>query len=34
MEHGKFKEEIVPVPLGGRKGETALFSEDERPRKG
>ena len=30
---GKFKEEIVPVMLGGRKGETVLFSEDERPRR-
>jgi acetyl-CoA C-acetyltransferase len=33
MDAGKFKEEIVPVPLGGRKGETVLFSEDERPRR-
>jgi acetyl-CoA C-acetyltransferase len=33
MDSGKFKEEIVPVPLGGRKGETVLFSEDERPRR-
>jgi len=28
---GKFREEIVPVPLVGRKGEGVLFSEDERP---
>jgi acetyl-CoA C-acetyltransferase len=33
MDSGKFKEEIVPVALGGRKGETVLFSEDERPRR-
>jgi acetyl-CoA C-acetyltransferase len=32
MASGKFKEEIVPVTLVGRKGETALFSDDERPR--
>jgi len=30
---GKFKEEIVPVTLVGRKGETVLFSDDERPRR-
>jgi acetyl-CoA C-acetyltransferase len=30
---GKFKEEIVPVMLVGRKGESVLFSEDERPRR-
>jgi len=33
MDSGKFKEEIVPVTLGERKGETVLFSEDERPRR-
>jgi acetyl-CoA C-acetyltransferase len=33
MDSGKFKEEIVPVALGGQKGETVLFSEDERPRR-
>ena len=33
MDSGKFKEEIVPVPLTGRRGETTLFSEDERPRR-
>jgi acetyl-CoA C-acetyltransferase len=33
IDSGKFKEEIVPVPIGGRKGETTYFSEDERPRR-
>ena len=33
MDSGKFKDEIVPVTLSERKGETALFSEDERPRR-
>jgi len=32
IESGKFKEEIVPVPVPQRKGEPLLFSQDERPR--
>ncbi|MFC1961913.1 acetyl-CoA C-acyltransferase [Chloroflexota bacterium] len=32
MEAGKFKEEIVPVPLPQRKGDPVLFEKDERPR--
>jgi acetyl-CoA C-acetyltransferase len=33
IESGKFKEEIVPITVSGRKGQTVLFSEDERPRR-
>ena len=29
---GRFKSEIMPVPIPSRKGETVLFSEDECPR--
>ena len=29
---GKFKEEVVPVPVPQRRGEPVLFSQDERPR--
>jgi acetyl-CoA C-acetyltransferase len=32
IESGKFKEEIIPVPVPQRKGEPLLFSQDERPR--
>jgi len=32
IKSGKFKEEIVPVPVPQRKGEPMLFSEDEHPR--
>ena len=33
MESGKFKEEIVPVPVHGRNGETLLVEQDEAPRR-
>jgi len=33
IESGKFKEEIVPVPVPQAKGEPVLFSVDERPRR-
>lgn len=33
-KEGKFKDEIVPVPLEGRKGETRWVDEDEHPRNG
>jgi acetyl-CoA C-acetyltransferase len=29
---GRFKDEIVPIPIAQRKGEPALFSQDECPR--
>ncbi|MBI2954886.1 MAG: acetyl-CoA C-acyltransferase [Chloroflexi bacterium] len=29
---GKFKDEIVPVPVPGPKGQTTLFQQDEHPR--
>jgi acetyl-CoA C-acetyltransferase len=32
IDSGKFKEEIVPVPVPQRKGDPVLFSQDERPR--
>ncbi len=32
IKAGKFKEEIVSVPVPQRRGEPLLFSEDERPR--
>ncbi len=32
IESGRFKEEIIPVPVPQRKGEPLLFSQDERPR--
>lgn len=32
VEQGYYKEQIVPVPISGRKGEITLFSEDEHPR--
>ncbi|KUP07696.1 acetyl-CoA acetyltransferase [Bacillus coahuilensis m2-6] len=34
METGRFRDEIVPVELKSRKGDTILFTEDEFPRKG
>jgi acetyl-CoA C-acetyltransferase len=33
MEAGKFRDEIVPVPLPQGKGEPVLFASDETPRK-
>jgi acetyl-CoA C-acetyltransferase len=33
MDSGRFKEEIVPVPVPVKKGETVLFAEDEHPRR-
>ncbi|MCS6844077.1 MAG: acetyl-CoA C-acetyltransferase [Caldilineales bacterium] len=33
IDAGRFKEEIVPVPLPGKKGETVLFDTDETPRR-
>jgi len=33
MESGKFKAEIVPVELPGKKGEVTLFDTDETPRR-
>ncbi|TYR81378.1 thiolase family protein [Priestia megaterium] len=32
MESGYFTEQIVPVPITNRKGETQLFDQDEHPR--
>lgn len=32
IEGGRFDDEIVPVELKGRKGETTIFSRDEHPR--
>jgi acetyl-CoA C-acetyltransferase len=34
MEEGRFREEIVPVPVAGRKGETKTVDSDEHPRPG
>jgi acetyl-CoA C-acetyltransferase len=33
QETGRFKSEIVPVPIPGRKGEVAVVDQDEGPRK-
>lgn len=33
IEAGKFKEEIVPVEVPGKKGEVKIFDKDEGPRK-
>jgi acetyl-CoA C-acetyltransferase len=33
IDSGKFKEEIVPIPLSGKKGEPAVFEADETPRR-
>jgi 3-oxoadipyl-CoA thiolase len=33
IDSGKFSEEIVPVPLPGRKGELTFVATDERPRR-
>ncbi|WP_018131981.1 3-oxoadipyl-CoA thiolase [Effusibacillus pohliae] len=32
LAEGKFKDEIVPVEIHGRKGEVAIFQQDEHPR--
>jgi acetyl-CoA C-acetyltransferase len=32
MREGKFKEEILPIPISSKKGESALFEVDEGPR--
>ena len=32
IESGRFKEEIIPVPVTRPKGDPVLFSQDERPR--
>ncbi len=32
IKSGRFKEEIVPVPIPQAKGEPVMFSDDERPR--
>jgi acetyl-CoA C-acetyltransferase len=34
IKAGRFKEEIVPVPVRARKGETTLVAQDEHPRFG
>ena len=33
IEGGKFKDEIIPVPINGRNGETFLVDRDEAPRR-
>ena len=33
IEGGRFKDEIVPVEIAGRKGEVTLFDSDETPRR-
>ena len=33
IDSGKFKEEIIPIPLSGKKGEQAVFEADETPRR-
>ena len=33
MDAGRFKEEIVPVPIPGKKGEQVMFDADETPRR-
>jgi acetyl-CoA C-acetyltransferase len=33
MEQGKFKQEIVPVEIPGKKGESTVFDTDEGPRR-
>jgi acetyl-CoA C-acetyltransferase len=33
IDSGKFKEEIVPIPLSGKKGEPVAFDADETPRR-
>jgi len=32
IESGRFKEELVPVSIKGRKGEVTIFAQDEHPR--
>ncbi len=34
IDGGKFKDEIIPVPLKNRKGQTEFFTTDEHPRRG
>jgi acetyl-CoA C-acetyltransferase len=34
ISEGRFKDEIVPVPVPGKKGETRAFDTDEHPRPG
>jgi acetyl-CoA C-acetyltransferase len=34
IQAGRFKDEIVPVPVAGKKGETRLVDTDEHPRPG
>jgi acetyl-CoA C-acetyltransferase len=33
IDEGKFKEEIIPVEIPGRKGKTTIFDTDETPRR-
>src|SRR5829696_6476367 len=33
QERGRFEEELVPVPIPGRKGEVIMVERDEGPRK-
>jgi acetyl-CoA C-acetyltransferase len=33
IESGKFKDEIVPVPVNGNKGEASIVEQDEAPRR-
>ena len=33
IDHGKFKDEIVPVEIPGRKGQVTIFDTDETPRR-
>jgi len=32
IAQGKFEDEIIPVPVTGRKGQVAMFEQDEHPR--
>jgi acetyl-CoA C-acetyltransferase len=32
LEEGRFADQVVPVPIPGKKGETKLFTVDEQPR--
>jgi len=34
LKEGRFKEEIIPINVPGKKGETTLFEQDEFPRAG
>ncbi|HNU90510.1 MAG TPA: acetyl-CoA C-acetyltransferase [Spirochaetota bacterium] len=33
IDSGRFKDEIIPVPIPGRKGEVKMFDTDEHPRR-